>query len=451
MAILIAANVLIGRLNVSIDLTPEKKYSLSTETLSMLKNVDEKVTIYALFAENSANQDIDTIKKLLSQYETGSSNITVSFKDPSLYPTFMEKYESGDEAISPDSVIVESDKRFRVIKSYELIVPQIDYQTYTQYVVIDAESQITNAISYVSEAETTNVYVLSGHNEVSIPDNIIKKIELANYSFLELNLLLNGAIPEDCNLLLISTPQRDWTSAETSILKEYLQNGGRALIFMDIVNYNLTNLNSVLSEYGAGVNNAILVEGSQRNYYPGSSPINLIPVLGSHEITSSLEEKQMLTLIPLALGIDELSTKKETTLFEPLLTTTESAYGKTDPNPTSINKEQFDIDGPFNVAVAITEQGNEKTTKLVVVGSSSILDENVNEAIAGGNVEFIINSMNWTQDKADRIYITPKSQTPNTLTINQQQAVTIMVLSVVVLPAVIIGIGVFVWFRRKNS
>ena len=59
--------------------------------------------------------------------------------------------------------------------------------------------------------------------------------------------------------------------------------------------------------------------------------------------------------MPYAQGIQKSDDVRDTVNIESLLTTSDSAYSKTDLNSGSLEKEDGDVDGPFDLGVSITE------------------------------------------------------------------------------------------------
>ena len=48
-----------------------------------------------------------------------------------------------------------------------------------------------------------------------------------------LNLLTEGSVPDDADCLLIDSPTTDISSDEKDAIIEYLENGGKAMVFSD--------------------------------------------------------------------------------------------------------------------------------------------------------------------------------------------------------------------------
>lgn len=154
--------------------------------------------------------------------------------------------------------------------------------------------------------------------------------------------------------------------------------------------------------------------------------------------------------MPGAQGIELKKIKKSSTNIEPLLVTSKNSWAKPNLDATTPEKESGDLEGPFNIAVAITDtldNGNE--AKIVVVSNSLFVDSQY--AMNTGNVDFIANSFNWLQNREDTVSIVPKEFDNNVLNINAAQQLMISGLVVIVIPLVIVIMGLKVWLRRKHQ
>jgi len=231
-AILLVVNLVVGEFNIRYDLTRTQMYSITDTSINLLRELSEDVTIYALFRTDQANLQFT---ELLEQYAHYSNRVRVVYRDPFLYPQFVESYRRSDEEqISVNSVIVESARRFRVIPAEDMVTFTFNFETFQRELTsIDIEPQVTNAIKYVTEETTPVIYVLTGHNEAEISDALTSRLMLGNYDFKELNLFNEESVPNDATLLFISTPERDWSPDVADRVREYLQNDGNALFLID--------------------------------------------------------------------------------------------------------------------------------------------------------------------------------------------------------------------------
>ena len=142
---------------------------------------------------------------------------------------------------------------------------------------------------------------------------------------------------------------------------------------------------------------------------------------------------------------------RSTVTTEALLQTSSKSYIKTDlKNLTTTEKASGDEEGPFTVGAAVTENYNDVETKLVYFSSSAILDENMNQAVSGGNYELISNVMSWMIDKEESISIPTKSLSTTYLTVTAADAGFWGAVVILIPAALVIGGGV-VWFRRRRK
>ena len=108
-AVAVAVNVFAGQLPEkvkSVDLTTQNLYTLTDDSVKLINNLKQDVTLYVLSAENSAD---DTVVRTLENYEDESSHIRVEYVDPAVSPNFYSSYT--DAAPSDGSIIVVSGEK----------------------------------------------------------------------------------------------------------------------------------------------------------------------------------------------------------------------------------------------------------------------------------------------------------------------------------------------------
>ena len=114
-------------------------------------------------------------------------------------------------------------------------------------------------------------------------------------------------------------------------------------------------------------------------------------------------------------------------------------------------KEAGDIDGPFALAVAITETLDADTESSIVwVSSSYLLDDQTNMQISGCNQDFFLNCISWMCDQESGISIHAKSISNAYLTISSGTSSLLTLLMIGVLPIGYLAIGIVIWVRRKK-
>ena len=352
-AAVIVINMIAGKIPskyTQIDVSDSGLYSIGDETKKALKELDKDVTIYQIAQTGYEDKNISS---LLKRYKDESKHINIEVKDPVVNPKFVSDYTN--EQISSNSLIVESGERSKIINYSDMYESSLDYNTYSyQTTGFDGEGQITSAIGYVTSENLPVLYTLEGHGEKTLSTDLKDSIEKANIEVEELNLLTEENVPEDANCLMIVSPTTDLSSAEKEAVLKYLENGGKAMIFSDYTETELKNFDSILENYGVKRAEGLVFEGDTQ-HYAMQMPYYIVPSVKSTEASSEAASSDYLTLAPFAQGIQKLDDVRDTVKIESILTTSDSAYSKINMNSSQIEKEEGDIDGPFDVGVSITE------------------------------------------------------------------------------------------------
>lgn len=449
-AIIVIINLVVNSLPstyTKFDLSDTKLFTISDETKNELTNLNEDITIYLIAQEG--NED-STIVELLDKYVALSSNVSVVYKDPVLYPNFVSAYAS--DGLNENSLIIESAKRFKVIDYSEIYQTTTDYTTYESTTEFDGEGQLTSGIDYVTSDDLPVMYVLEGHSEAELSTALQQEIEQENITVQSLSLVTNETVPEDCKCLLIYAPLKDISTEESQKIADYLNGGGNAFIVSGYTEEELANFNALLASYGVEKTAEVVFEGDANNY---ATPYNhyLVPNLESHEITAPLVTANEKVLLPYAMGIKQLDTISDTITVTSLLSSTDSAYGKLLTAETSTTeKEDGDVAGPFDLAVALTNTIDENTeSKMILAASDYLLDDSANQSVSGGNYDFILNSISWLCEHESSITIHSKSLDSAMLVLTAAQINFWSLIIMILLPLIVIVTGIVVWLRRRKK
>lgn len=453
-AVVIVINLVAGQLPESvrsIDMSSQKYYTIGDSTKKILKNLKDDITIYQM--TKNGNED-SRIKKLLETYKSGSDKIKVETLDPDLQPGVVTKYEATQAA--DNSLIVVNGDRHKLIDYSEIYV-----QDYSQYYTtgatsssFDGEGRITSAINYVTTDNLPKMYTLSGHSEQQLSQTITDAVEKQNISTEELNLLASQDVPEDCDVLAIICPGTDCSEEEAESIISYLEAGGKAIIVMNYQGKEQPNFNKVLEAYGVRLQEGYVIENNQNYYYQYG--YYLLPEVAQHDITSSFYGK-MYVMAPMSQGIVKLSEARSTLQIEDLIKTTEDSYADVDYGESSAQDGNYakagdDVDGPFPLAVAITESVDDKETKLAVYGSYLMFAENITNSFSLGNVEMFTNSLSWMCGETGNIVaIEAKSMDVQQNTIATSKSNLWTAVFVAIIPLVVIITGFVVWYRRRRA
>lgn len=427
----------------SFDLTQNKLYRLTEETKAFLTGLSEDVTIYVLAEEGAGDENLE---KTLEQMEDQSGHVRVSYVSTAKNPNFYQNY-TQEQPVS-NSLIVEGEKRSRVVSFEDIYAYEMDYNTYSYQITgYDGEGQIVSAIAYVTTEDMPVLYAVGGHGELELEDKFVNAIEKENVSCEQLMLYSVDEIPEDAQGVILNAPTGDYSEDDAKKVIDYLKKGGNALIISTMTEGEMTNFESILDFYGISEIEGTIVEQDRNFYY--QNPYYLFPNIESAEVTAALTNS--LVFAPFSMGLSYEDTLEDT-VYTPLLTTSGNAFSKTDITDTSdYSKGANDIEGPFVVSVEAeksTEDGN--VSHAFVVGGESLFTGLADDKVPGNNVKLFGSMISNLVEHETSVAIPVKSLSMPNLTFKAQTAYIAAVLCVVVIPLATLITGLVIWLKRRR-
>ena len=158
-------------------------------------------------------------------------------------------------------------------------------------------------------------------------------------------------------------------------------------------------------------------------------------------------------LLPIAQGLTVADDLRDTLSVTKLLTTSSSAFAKAAGyDLTTYEKEEGDVNGPFALAVAISDTVDDGITgDIVWVSSAALVDDQTNTQVSGGNQDFFLNALGYLcQAEQSSLSIHAKSLSSDTLTMDSAAVSALTVAVVGVIPVAVITLGIVIWIRRKR-
>nr|WP_303043174.1 Gldg family protein [Enterocloster bolteae] len=200
-AAVIVLNLIVGKLPAKYlkhDLSSNQILTLGDTTRDILAQLDRDVTIHIVADPNSVDERITSFVNL---YKDLSPHISVEANDPVLHPDVLTSLDT-----EPGNLIVSCESTGKKTSiSFDDII-QFDPMVYYQYgqikeTAFDGEGQITSAIRYVTSDTAAAVYTLTGHGETALSSAVSDAMDKSGMKAADLNLLTQGAVPQDCSLL----------------------------------------------------------------------------------------------------------------------------------------------------------------------------------------------------------------------------------------------------------
>ncbi|HJN03399.1 MAG: Gldg family protein [Nitrospinota bacterium] len=434
-----------------LDLTASKLYTLSDQSIKVLKSLQKDVKVIAFFNETQRGEQ-QAFKDLLDQYLYHSSRFSYEFVDPDKSPGKAKKYQ----ITSYGTTVLESENKEEIISDIR-------------------EEKLTNAILKLTRKGKKVIYFSKGHGEKNIKDinepgySFAKKaIEDSNYEIKDLVLPTTETVPEDSNLLIIAGPKKPILNTELETLKKYIEKGGK--IFFMIDPGTASELGSFLEKYGIDLQDNIVVDKLSRIF--GVDPsMPVVTQYGRHPIVKNFSTA---TFFPLTRSVDMTVNPVKGTRVTSLMKSSSDSWAEINKVPFEIGEAVFeegkDIKGPISIGVVASlnekkdtperfrhdfdpkedkpKDVKKKEGRIVVIGDSDFASNSRINIL--GNSDFFLNIINWLLEEEELISIRPKQSTGQLFTLSKAQQKMIFWIPLVVMPALFIISGITVYKKRKN-
>jgi len=449
--ILIVINLLVNRLPAGMteyDITNTQLFTISEESKEIAAAVDTDITAYLVVETGGEN---NTIVELLKRYTAINDKIQVQYVDPAVYIDFTKQYT--EEQLEENSLIMVGNGRYRIVNYSDMFQFDLtDYYTSGTYITtFNGEGMISSALDYLCKDELPLIYSLSGHGEPELSDTWVNYIKGQNTELETVNLLTSEADITKADCIIINAPTADYTNGEIETIRKYLEDGGRMMLITDWVSEEQPNLMGLMEYYGCEYVDGIVIEGNA-NYCLSGYPHYLVPDLMPGEITEKLIAKRTLVCTPAAHGIRLLDETRSTLVCTPILNTSADAYAKVAGfEMATLDKEEGDIDGPFSLGVAISEDYFGTNTKIVWFSASTLLDPEFDANVAGGNSNLVLSAFSWMLDTDTAILSFTKNVGIEALIVPSTHKTALSVLFAVVIPLSFLVVGFIVWLRRRKK
>ncbi len=470
-AIVIVLNVLLNLLPANIttpDVSTMQLYDFTEETEEMIKKLDEDIDVY-FWADESA-QNYVYIEQFLERFKALNSNISVKTVHPDKEPTFIGKYAEEGSEPPTNSLIFESDKRFKIVNytdmftwsdsAYQTIYAMLQYGYSTEevmsmvaYDVFSAENAVVNAVDYVITDELPVVYLLRGHGESDLGSVVNKYTLDANYTIVKMedgkSLLSLEAVPEDANCVVINNPTSDLTENEYEKLMNYMERGGSIVMITDYTfdQTNCPTFAKLCEAYGLEKVDGLVLETSG-SYV--SLPFTIIAEKVAHEITNPLISAGSYVFAPISHGIRQIDSYRSSLSFSTLIETSDGAYAKAiDDTVDSYDKAAGDIDGPFMLGVLVEEEvGADETSRFVWFSSKTMLDDS-SMSLSDGGLNLFLNTLAYGSERVDTITVRTITMSNSNMEISAAAGMAWTIVLVILIPILLIAAGFVIWFVRR--
>lgn len=297
-----------------LDLTSEKRYTLSQSTKKLLKQIDEPV-LYRVYLEGEFPADFKRLqnetKEMLNQFRAYNKNVQYEFVNPNNFDDPQERqvfYQKlAQKGIMPTQIQVKNGNGVTtqvlipaadvIYKGNETSIQLLQSQKYVDQdqllnnSVQSLEYVLSSAIRALGRGQKPMVGFMRGHGELELPnmsDMITSLFEYYNLDTVRMDENINSLTmrvldPKDStynfrnkyDLIIIAKPTKMFSDKDLYILDQYVMYGGKLLWLVDMLDADMDslqyasqavatrlplNLDEMLFTYGTRINSDLLLD-----------------------------------------------------------------------------------------------------------------------------------------------------------------------------------------------
>jgi ABC-type uncharacterized transport system involved in gliding motility auxiliary subunit len=435
----------LGAQNVKrVDMTTEKIYSLSDQSVNVADQVKEDLRIKAFYPSG----DYAPARDLLDLYKSRNSKIDYEFIDPDRQPQLAQQYSVTAYGDFQNPMTGESFRYGTLILEMAGKTERVEKQSEPL-----REEDLTNALMKIVKGEMKTIYFTDGHGEKKLDDSertgysgAKGALEKENYVIKTVNLVQEGKVPDDATVVVIAGPTSEPFANELEFVDAFLAKGGGVLFLLDPAPG--AGLRDYMKKWSLDVGDNIVLDASGVGRLFGAGPqIPLVTNYGAHKIT---ERFNVMTFFPLVRSITPAEMPADGVMLEKLLSTNQNSWGETNmKSGEAVFDEKVDLQGPVTLGVVVTKDlGENKKTRLIVIGDSDFASNSYFGQQGNGNL--FTNAVSWLAQDENFISIRPKNPDDRRLTMTEAQGRLASYISVLLLPLGILLAGVSVWMKRRR-
>jgi ABC-type uncharacterized transport system involved in gliding motility auxiliary subunit len=423
-----------------LDLTPDRRYTLSDHARRVLATLPADVRILAfLRAQDPRNLFIED---LLRQVGAETARVHVEQVDVNRHPALARQYGVGSNV----ALVVESDGRRRVVSN-------------------PGEDMLVAGLLQVTRQQRKTVGWLVGHGEGD-PNELDRRegystarvaLEQEYYEVRPVS-LIGDEVPPEVSVLVIAGPDKGFLPEELAALDRYLQRPGNAFVLLDPL--RAPELAAFLNRaYDVALPPDIVIDPQARLYGGEGLTMQVQFDRGDHPVLGPLDAPPLFSLTR-SVGV-VADAADDQVVGVPFLHTSAASWATTDTSVLRTGTPVFqagrDHPGPITVGLEIafrtlTQPGAEaRQGRVIVYGNSKFANNFFIEFL--GNKDLFLNTVNWLAREPEAIANRPHRQALGLqqFYVSDEQGRVMFWTTTVAEPAILLAVGVVLVLRRRRA
>lgn len=444
LVVMIVLNLLVGALDIHVDLTAGGLYSLEDTTVEYLKGFGDSVTITYITGENEEEK---VFSDIMQGFTDNCDNLeyVVALEGESLA---LIKNRNISSQFGSGFLVEDHDTGLeRFVDIGDMIISQLDPESMAYKITgVDFEGRILSALSYVEGSSRPLVKLLTGHGEEQLSSGFVAVLDREGIDHDFVSLVTGGDLV-GCDTLVIYAPASDIAESEYDTILEYLLRGGKIMIFIDSSVGSLPNIESLMRHYGIDSDAGYVIEENDSGHYLSGDKLELLPDVLPCAITEDIRKGSMI-LCPYASPLFIRSNLSDALTVTPILTTTEEAL------ITSFNEggeEREEVSGPFYIGIASREDYSDSYSEMIVFSTPYMAADMLLWSGPYANERLTVSAVRELTPYQSPVLAPVKNVENATLAVTAQESTLIGVLYIGLIPAAVLLFGVLNLLRRRKK
>jgi hypothetical protein len=434
--VLVGANILASKSTQAVDLTRGGVNTLAPQSVLAAKRLNADLQVIGLFRAEAGNGQT-AAEALVSLYAAQSSHVKYRREDYSSDSADIKRYAVKE----PNTVVL--DYRGKTELLPEGSQGEVDFTAALLKLESDRVPLVCWAIGD-GERDLKDTNQSTGYS--SVADILAKN----NFATRDVLLSQLTAIPSDCDELAIVDPTTELAAPSIKAVEDYLATGGKLLVAAEPWAKDAKStdsLSALLKPYGFGFSGALVIETDPSRRSSSDPTILAVTTYGRSPITNDIQGR--VSFFPLATAITGVTAVGVTATR--IATTSSTSYAIAQPRSVQdLARKAGDASGPFNVMEALDQSTGSKRTRIVIVGTAGFAENRTMPPTnSDANLELALASFQWLAEQDSLISIPPKAARALPLALTQQDQSTLIFITTVLMPGLIVFGGVMVWWRRR--
>lgn len=437
--VVVVVNVAAASSHAQVDLSANRRFSLSPETRDVIHAVRHPLKVTAFL--NASGGSARDARFLLSRFRELNRHISYSIVDPDERPSEARRFG---------------------ITTYATVVVQYEGRRADAPEV--TEPDLATAIIRLLRRRTPTVCVTTGHGEAALDDDtpsglshVARLLEQNAYRARTIDLTRGGDVPAACEVVWVAGPRVALTPAELDALGRYERAAGKLLVLATPLSE--ANLNPLLEPYGMTFLGGVVADPDR------SASVDPTDVVAEEFPTANpvMDGIPRLQLpVTGAIAVDDPNRPGLT--LSRLAVSSGASFVESTPD-AGIERGPGDLPGPAVLAAAADDSriapGAERRlpgsrpgivrTRIVVTGSAEWPSNQLLDRL--GNRKLLVNALAWLTQESELLTVATRLPDARPLPWTAERQRQTLFVTVGLVPGLVLlaGLAQWQWRRRRRS